>query len=426
MVATFKHLIFGNVDSADYGVYISGDGVFNAPERAVEVVSIPGRNGSVAIDQGHWENVTVEYPAGMFGVSQYDFAKKLNAFRNALKSQIGYQRLQDDYNPYEYRMGMFVDTFEVDPAMMVTAGEFTLTFNCKPQRWLTSGEYEISVNSGDELYNPTQYDASPLIEVEGYGDITVGNYSVEIDNVTMGDVVLIKNMSKTFDNTTKTDSCSYTEALGAGAVSENGDTITVNASMTYSVGYSSVSSILQTSSVTTQPAYGTASVTGDIGNNHRAVLKISNAELTFVKGTSSTTTLTAVYSVDYKRLGLSTTRNAAITVNFVVAYDATNDTIELTTSYTYTAYDANDFLMSDRYVAIQSAVVESTQSILGTPTYIDCDLGECYKIENGAVVDLNAYIDLGSDLPSLIPGTNEITYDNTITDFKIQPRWWAL
>lgn len=424
--AIFNSLTFGGIDSADYGIYISGEGVYNAPERAVELVSVPGRNGAIAIDQGHWENIEVTYPAGVFGSDKTDFATAISSFRNAILSQKGYQRLTDTYHPNEYRMGMYISGLEVDPVRMTTAGEFDLIFNCKPQRFLTAGESEQSIASGGTITNPTAYDASPLIEVTGYGTINIGDKEIDIANATMGEVNLLKNKSKTFNNVRQTETCSYTETLGADSISENGDTITVNAWMTYSVGYSSVSSILQTSSVTTQPAYGTASVTGDIGNNHRAVLKITNAELTFVKGTSSATTLTAVYSVDYKRLGLSTTRNAAITVSIVVSYDATNDTIDLTTSYTYTAYDANDFTMSDRYLEIKSAAVESTQTILGNPTYIDCDLGECYKIENGKVVDLNRYIDLGSDLPTLEPGNNAITYDNTFTSVKVVPRWWQL
>lgn len=425
-MVTFKHLIYGNVDSADYGVFINGAGVFNAPERAVEVVSIPGRNGSIAIDQGHWNNVTVEYKAGMFGVDQYDFAKKMTAFRNALKSQIGYQRLQDDYHQDEYRMAMFVDSFEVEPVNMVMAGQFTLKFNCKPQRFLTSGESEVTVTTGDELYNPTQYEAGPLIKAVGYGTISVEDYDIEIANATMGDVTLLKNESRVFTGVLQSDSSVLALPLGAGPVSESSDTITATVGLTYGVGSVAVSKILQNISVTTQPSYGTASIAPDMMDYHRVILRINNATLTFTKGTSSSTTLTAVYSVDYQRIGLSTTRTATITVNLVVAYDATNDTITLTTSYSYTAYDANDFQLSDRQLKVVSASVASTQSILGNPTYIDCDLGECYKIVSGSVVDLNAYIDLGSDLPVLKPGTNEITYDNTITSLKVVPGWWQL
>ena len=68
----------------------------------------------------------------------------------------------------------------------------------------------------------------------------------------------------------------------------------------------------------------------------------------------------------------------------------------------------------------------STASPLGNPTYIDCDLGEAYKIEDGEFLSLNKYIDLGSDLPVLAVGLSEITFDNTITEVKVTPRWWKV
>ena len=69
---------------------------------------------------------------------------------------------------------------------------------------------------------------------------------------------------------------------------------------------------------------------------------------------------------------------------------------------------------------------DSTLLTLGHPTYIDCDLGEAYMIKNGTAISLNAYIDLGSDLPSLGPGLNRIDFDDTITELKLRPDWWKV
>ena len=69
---------------------------------------------------------------------------------------------------------------------------------------------------------------------------------------------------------------------------------------------------------------------------------------------------------------------------------------------------------------------DSTQNFLGDPTYIDCDLGECYKYESGEIVSLNGVISLGSDLPKLSSGTNTFTYDGTVTELKVTPRWWKV
>ena len=69
---------------------------------------------------------------------------------------------------------------------------------------------------------------------------------------------------------------------------------------------------------------------------------------------------------------------------------------------------------------------ESTQSVLGNPTYIDTEVGEVYKIRNGRIENLNSYVQLESDLPNLATGDNAVTYDNTITGLEVTPRWWEL
>ena len=74
-------------------------------------------------------------------------------------------------------------------------------------------------------------------------------------------------------------------------------------------------------------------------------------------------------------------------------------------------------------IIMRDLVADSTASSLGHPTYIDCDLGSAYKYVDDEIVSLDAFIDLGSDLPMLDIGENEITFDNTITDLKIIPRW---
>ena len=69
---------------------------------------------------------------------------------------------------------------------------------------------------------------------------------------------------------------------------------------------------------------------------------------------------------------------------------------------------------------------DSSKPLLGDPTYIDCDLGEAYKYVGDNLISLNQYIDLGSELPTFAAGSNEITFDNTITDLKVIPRWWIV
>lgn len=177
-MAVFKSLTFDGINSLDYGIYITGEAVYNAPERAVEMVTIPGRNGALAIDQGYFENIEVSYPCGCFAETQADFAEKVSAFRNAIGSRYSYKRLTDEYNADEYRLGLYKSGLEVDAVRYGTAGQFTITFDCKPQRWLTSGETPVAVSSG--LTNPTEFDAKPLIKVTGRGTLGIGEYILTI------------------------------------------------------------------------------------------------------------------------------------------------------------------------------------------------------------------------------------------------------
>ena len=146
-MAVFNSLTFDGENSLDYGVYITGEAVYNAPERAVEMISIPGRNGAIALDQGRFENIEVTYPAGTFGDDQPEFASKIRAFRNALASRFKYVKLTDSYHPDEYRLGLYKSGLTTTPVQRSKAGEFPIVFNCKPQRFLTSGETEVDGNA---------------------------------------------------------------------------------------------------------------------------------------------------------------------------------------------------------------------------------------------------------------------------------------
>ena len=177
--AIYKGFTFDGINSKQYGVYISGTAVFNAPERDVEMIEIPGRNGAYALDRRRFSNIEVTYPSGIFGDTDADFAQGISDLRNALASRVGYCRLEDEYNTNEYRLAVYKSGLEVEPAAL-KAGEFEIIFDCKPQRFLTSGETAQAVASGSTITNPTLFDAKPLIAVDGYGELSIGDYTVTI------------------------------------------------------------------------------------------------------------------------------------------------------------------------------------------------------------------------------------------------------
>lgn len=428
MKPIFNTLEFDGINSLEQGVFITGESVYNAPERDVESVEIAGRSGDYLLDKGRWKNIDVTYTCGCFGEDQDEFAKKIRNFRNLLASRYGYHRLVDSYNPEEYRLGVFKNPVDVDSQSMKRAGEFDVTFNCKPQRYLMSGETEQAITSGEKLYNPTPFDSNPLLAVKGYGTIEFNGYTIELQNETLGDI--IPEAGNYMDSSGR---YVYTKTF-PNNVLNTGDSIIVrdvgcatqigNFRGEYLFNYPIA---LPTN---TQSEASTEIRNNDVaGMAASAYLITEVSPITFRAGESQTWTNTTnwtdipVYNSSETQVG-TISAQVVTTVNYT-ATTGNGGVIEISSRATVTS--GNNYMgIASEGLSAASAKGESTVSLIGDPTYIDCDLGDAYMIKDGAYVGLNKYIDLGSDLPTLASGNNEITFDNTVTELKITPRFWIL
>ena len=427
-MSTFNSLEFDGVNSLDHGIYITGESVYNAPERDVESLEIAGRNGDYLLDKGRWKNIDVTYNAGAFGSDQSEFAAKIRQFRNLLASRYGYHRLTDTYNPNEYRLGVFKNAVEVEASSYKRAGEFDLVFNCKPQRYLTSGETELTVTSGQTINNPTLFDSSPLLAVKGYGTIEFNGYTIELRNETLGDIELDVNP----------EDYGYRWTIPVpNDVLNQGDTITVSgATDAIRVGFDVLDHEYFRYPLANNPTNTKTGVVVNISGNdiagEAAVLwaDIVLPSIQFSAGTSSTwTNVTTFANEPLYNSSLTQIGTITITVTQTATYTATagnGGTIELTDSISLTTTGSATKNYRTSKLSMGRAIAESTVSLIGDPTYIDCDLGEAYMIKDGSYIGLNAYIDLGSDLPTLGAGNNTVTFSNTVTQLKLTPRFWIL
>ena len=177
-----NYLTFDGVKTSDYGVFISGEGTFNAPERRGELINIPGRNGALFIDEGSFENIEVTYPAFIGSNVDNVFRNRLAALRNEYKTRVSYVRLEDTYHPDEFRLAFYQSGLEVEPWALNRSGQFELIFNCKPQRFLKSGETVETYTANGYITNPTLFDALPLIKVEGDGQVAIGSYTFTVSD----------------------------------------------------------------------------------------------------------------------------------------------------------------------------------------------------------------------------------------------------
>lgn len=402
---------FGGVTSSDFGIYVSGEGLFNAPKRLAEAVSIPGRNGDFILDQGKFENIKVTYRVFNQEKDLADFRSKLADLRSALVSQVGYQRLEDTFHPSEYRMAAFIDGVEIEPIKYNTAAEFEITFECKPQRFLKSGETAVSVTSGDTITNPTRFEAQPLLEVEGYGNIAFNGFNIELFDDLVGTVYAEQNANHYLP---------YSNYIGDIYVNANDGISLHSVYIGFSITRASDDFTISTA-VDSNLQYGgvlQAPLISIVNNGETLDFGIAFDDVDFSALTDGEAWASLTLTVTDSN-GISFANNYRASAKYdgvgVITYSMTG--INIPNQY---------YISSMPLVTYSYLKIVSTATTYGHPTLIDCETGEVYTIKNDIAMSLGRYVALGSELPTLASGVNTITYDNTITSLKLTPRWWQV
>lgn len=174
------YLVYDGQSSLEYGVHISGTETFDAPERDITALSIPGRNGDLIFDNGRYKNIDVTYPAFI----HRNFARNAQAMRAWLMKSPGYKRLEDTYHPDLYRLAYFKGPVDFETTFLNWGGETELVFTCKPQRFFVAGDLPIDF-LGHGTINNEYMPAKPLIKVygSGAGDLNVGEHVVNISDI---------------------------------------------------------------------------------------------------------------------------------------------------------------------------------------------------------------------------------------------------
>lgn len=411
VTGNYKGFTFGDISSKAYGVYITQEAAYDAPERDTEVVEIAGRNGAYILDKGRFKNITVSYKCGIALDSEGDFESAIRAFRNALSAKAGkYVRLEDEYNPDEYRQAAFLGGIDVNMADR-RAGEFTVSFDAKPQRFLKSGETAVSVSSGGTITNPTLFEASPLLQVWGYGGLAINGEELEIVSAPIGEIELagLTNWTVFGD--------SYSTAVNLDQLNV-GDTIKI-ADFEWRVNFigdaidaQRFENIRATSPSASEFEPRETGWGNVQGRDSVYIRTVCYHEFSFNKGTSGTAT--GEINITVGTLSFRLTPK--------IEYDG-NSTFTFTAYVNETGVYCGGFYGGYGFRYIKGV---SSKSALGEPLYFDLDIGEAYKVEDGQTVSVNNAVTIPAELPKLASGANTITYDNTITQFKIVPRWWEV
>ena len=408
-----KGFTFDGVNSLDYNIGITGSAVYNAPTRDVEMISIPGRDGEYALDHGRFNNIEITYPSGMGDNDQTNFAQRVSDLRNQLASRVGYKRLEDEYNPDEYRMAIYKSGLEVSPVQYSRAGQFDIIFDCKPQRFLKSGETATSKARNSTISNPTLFDSHPLLQFNSNGSdgtISLGSQTLTVKSAYVGEIPL--NLSASSTSVSSWNAGENVSINNIGKL-ETGDSFSISGA-TFSFMFYTQTNIYRT---TKTPNGVNAQVSASARRG--SVVAVSDP-LSFAKGTSSTITNTATIGIYY-----NSSSGFFITVTMQATYNGSGTvSIKWKVEGNPSGTSIGSETISDTAL---TGTGTSTQNTLTGDIYIDLDIGEAYSIDsNNNVVSLNNFVNIGGELPVLPPGNTTITYSTSISNFKITPRWWKI
>ena len=176
-------LVIAGRSISDWGLKVSDVNVFDSPVRSQEEIVVPGRNGTLIIDNGSWKNIDITYTCYF---EKSNFAKSLADFQSYLGKLKGYQRIEDTIRLGEYRLANLSEMVSIKrDGAGYHSGVFDITFNCKPQRFLKSGEepiYIIPPYFSGTTMQTQKYEGErmPLMYAYAYEGVTFGSLTYNV------------------------------------------------------------------------------------------------------------------------------------------------------------------------------------------------------------------------------------------------------
>lgn len=171
-----NYLTFGKINTKNFNAFVSGESTFVTAERDIEVIPIPGRNGTLSVDNGRFHNVSIVYPCFIVD----SFRANYDALRAAFLSESGYNKLIDTYDPDHYRRARYTAAIDPEMTQLNRHGKFDLAFDCDPRRFLVSGDKVVTFSANGSIKNPTLYNALPFIRAYGTGYFEISGVRMTI------------------------------------------------------------------------------------------------------------------------------------------------------------------------------------------------------------------------------------------------------
>lgn len=178
---TFGEVEFTPRLLATYEMSVDGADTFITPEWDYEFIDIPGRNGSLTLDNKRMKNITLVFHCFI----RNNFVQHFRDVMNTLAQVRGYAKLKYSDDPGFFRMAVLKLNTTAKTGSFNKSGHFDIEFTCKPERFYDAGDQftEFNVTSGvdgsDDPIYATTFPSNPVFRIYGSGTVTYAHSGSE-------------------------------------------------------------------------------------------------------------------------------------------------------------------------------------------------------------------------------------------------------
>lgn len=154
-------------------MHIQNNISFPSPSVDVELVEVPGKDGSLVVPNNRLNDVTFAIPVTLKLPDDKSIEMVATDISNWLKSDIGWSPLRFSGSPEWEYIALFYEQFDIQETLK-TYGRTSLRFRLRPYKRLRSSPNVVLTN-GQTLLNKGGRISKPLIKITGNGNITLKN-----------------------------------------------------------------------------------------------------------------------------------------------------------------------------------------------------------------------------------------------------------
>ena len=163
---------YGGILSKDMGLVVSNETTQTSPEASISFQNIPGRDGSLIIDNKRLNNFIYPIHTYLRPESDLDIHEAAARISQWLKGDVRYHELFLSWDPRYIYKAVYNEQFSITD-ILPRFGKIALNFKCHPIKYLVIGQQTLEITSGQTLLNPEKRAAKPLIAISGTGNITL-------------------------------------------------------------------------------------------------------------------------------------------------------------------------------------------------------------------------------------------------------------